>query len=57
MCEAARVVFASTVCYGDSFTPLYVDDVRTSQETRASTVCYGDIVPRWYLYIHISYIM
>jgi hypothetical protein len=29
---------------GDSFTVLYVDDVRTSQEThpRASTTCYGD---------------
>jgi hypothetical protein len=28
----------------DSFTILYVDDVRTSQEThiRAFTVCYGD---------------
>jgi hypothetical protein len=26
--------------YGDSFTFLYVSDVRTSQETHASTVCY-----------------
>jgi hypothetical protein len=26
---------------GDSFTLLYVDDVRTSQETQASTVSYG----------------
>jgi hypothetical protein len=26
--------------YGDSFTLLYVDDVRTSQETHASTVSY-----------------
>jgi hypothetical protein len=24
---------AATACYGDSFTFLYVDDVRTSQET------------------------
>jgi hypothetical protein len=29
--------------YGDSFTFLYVDDVRTSQEAHASTACYGDI--------------
>jgi hypothetical protein len=28
--------------YGDSFTFLYVDDVRTSQEAGASTVRYGD---------------
>jgi hypothetical protein len=26
--------WASTACYRDSFTFLYVDDVRTSQETR-----------------------
>jgi hypothetical protein len=34
----------STACYADSFTFLYVDDVRTSQETClwASTACYGD---------------
>jgi hypothetical protein len=32
---------ASTACYGDNFTFLYVD-VRTSQKTRASTACYGD---------------
>jgi hypothetical protein len=33
---------ASTACYGDSFTFLYVDDVRTSEETHllASTACY-----------------
>jgi hypothetical protein len=37
-------VWASTTCYGDSFTILYVDEVRTSQETHvwASTTCYGD---------------
>jgi hypothetical protein len=29
--------------YGDGFTPLYVDDVRTSQEAQASIVCYGNI--------------
>jgi hypothetical protein len=33
---------ASTVFYGKNFTLLYVDDVRTSQETQASTVCYGE---------------
>jgi hypothetical protein len=27
---------------GDIFTVLYLDDVRTSQETHVSTVCYGD---------------
>jgi hypothetical protein len=26
-------LWASTVCYGDSFTFLYVNDIRTSQET------------------------
>jgi hypothetical protein len=36
-------LWASTVCYGDSFTLLYVDDVRTSQETpKASTASYED---------------
>jgi hypothetical protein len=31
-------------CYGDSFTFLYIDHVRTSQETRlwSSMSCYGD---------------
>jgi hypothetical protein len=29
-------------CYGDGFTLLYVDYIRTSQETRASTACYWD---------------
>jgi hypothetical protein len=34
----------STACYGDSPILLYVDNVRTSQETYilASTACYGD---------------
>jgi hypothetical protein len=27
-------------CYGDNFTPLYIDDVRTSQEALAFTTCY-----------------
>jgi hypothetical protein len=37
-------LWASTACYGDSFTSLNVDDVRTSQGTHpwASTTCYGD---------------
>jgi hypothetical protein len=33
---------ASTACYWDSFTLLYVDDVRTSQETQDFTACYWD---------------
>jgi hypothetical protein len=39
-----RHLYASTACYGDSFTCLHVDDVRTSQKTHlyASTACYGD---------------
>jgi hypothetical protein len=34
----------STACYGGSFTFVYVDDVRTLQEThlRPSTACHGD---------------
>jgi hypothetical protein len=38
-------LYASTACYRDSFTLLYVDDVRTAQETRlwTSTGCYRDI--------------
>jgi hypothetical protein len=28
-------------CYRDSFTSLYVDDVRTSLEAHAFAVCYG----------------
>jgi hypothetical protein len=42
---------ASMACYRDSFTFLYVDDVRTSQNThlRASTVCYRDSIT--FLYV------
>jgi hypothetical protein len=38
------ILWASTICYGYRLTFLYVNDVRTSQETRilASTTCYGD---------------
>jgi hypothetical protein len=39
--RTSQETYASTVCYGSSFTFLYVDDIRTSQETYASTVCYG----------------
>jgi hypothetical protein len=35
-------MWASTACYGDSFTFLYVDYVRTSLEAQSSTACYGD---------------
>jgi hypothetical protein len=36
-------LWASTACYRDSFTILYVDGVRTSHKhVRASVVCYGD---------------
>jgi hypothetical protein len=44
MCEpkCITILWASTACYGDSFTILYVVDVRTSQQTHASTVSYGD---------------
>jgi hypothetical protein len=31
-------LWASTVCYGDNFTFVYVDDVRTSQETPMSSL-------------------
>jgi hypothetical protein len=34
-------VQASTASNGDSFTFLYVDYIRTSQETQAYTACYG----------------
>jgi hypothetical protein len=37
-------------CYGDSFTLLYVDDVRTSQEACITTVCYGDSFTLLYVY-------
>jgi hypothetical protein len=29
-------------CYGNSFTSLYVADVRTSQEAQTSMTCYGN---------------
>jgi hypothetical protein len=37
-------IWASAACYRDSFTFVYVDDVRNLQETHiwASTVCYRD---------------
>jgi hypothetical protein len=34
---------AFTACFGDSFTLVYVDDARTSQETHTSTAYYSDI--------------
>jgi hypothetical protein len=46
-----------TACYGDSFTFLYLNDVRTSQETRpwGSTGCYRDNLTFLYVYdIHTS---
>jgi hypothetical protein len=49
-CQHHTALFTSTVCYGDSFTSLYVDDVRTSQEAHASTVYYGDSFTC--LYVH-----
>jgi hypothetical protein len=41
--QLLKILWASTACYGDSFTFLYLADVRTSQETYlcASTACYG----------------
>jgi hypothetical protein len=47
-------LWACTVCYGDSYTFLYVHDVRTSQEKHlwASTVCCGDSYT--FLYVHMS---
>jgi hypothetical protein len=44
-----KLLWASTVCYGDSFT--YVADVPTSQETRlwTSTAPYEDSFP--FLYV------
>jgi hypothetical protein len=37
-------IWVFTVCYGDIFAILYVDDIRTSQEAHLwdFTVCYGD---------------
>jgi hypothetical protein len=40
------ILQTSTACYGASFTSLYVDDVRTSQEAHASTACYISLAPR-----------
>jgi hypothetical protein len=34
-------VWTSMVCYGESFTFVYVDNVRTSQEAWTTTVRYG----------------
>jgi hypothetical protein len=46
MCDAQHLTTlrTSTACYGDRFTFLYVDDVRTPYETYlpASTACYRD---------------
>jgi hypothetical protein len=39
--RTSQEAHASMVCYGDSFTFLYVDEFRTSQEAHASTACYG----------------
>jgi hypothetical protein len=49
--EHLTILWASTACYGDSFTFSYVDNVRTSQETHlcASTASYGDNVT--FLYV------
>jgi hypothetical protein len=46
-------LWTSTACYGDSFTYVYVDDVRTSQETHlcTSTACYGDSFT--YVYVNV----
>jgi hypothetical protein len=40
-------LWAPTACYGDSFTFLYVDDIRPWQDTQVweSTACYGDSYP------------
>jgi hypothetical protein len=35
---------------GDSFTVLYVDDVRTSLEAHSSTACYGDSFTFYFTY-------
>jgi hypothetical protein len=46
---------ASAACYGDSFTSLYVDNVRTSQGAHlwAFTVCCRDSFAYVYIYIYI----
>jgi hypothetical protein len=54
---AGYTPMTSTGCYGDSFTFLYVDDVRISEETHlwASTACYGDNVTLLYVdYVRTS---
>jgi hypothetical protein len=45
---------ASTACYGERVTFLYIDDVRTSQEPQASTVCYRDGVTFLYVDVRTS---
>jgi hypothetical protein len=42
ICEPTHMKHFSKACYGDRFTSLYVDDFRTSVETRVSTACYWD---------------
>jgi hypothetical protein len=46
-----KQVWISTGCYRGSFTGLYVDDVRTAQETRHITVCYGDSFTFYTMYM------
>jgi hypothetical protein len=38
------ILYDYTACYGDSFTILYIDDIRASQATQVwvSTACYGN---------------
>jgi hypothetical protein len=45
-------LWTATACYGDSFTFLYADDVRTSKEIHlwAYTACYGDCFIFLYVY-------
>jgi hypothetical protein len=49
-------VYGSTACYWDSFTFLYVDDVRASQKTHlwASTVCYGESFTLLQIYVNVA---
>jgi hypothetical protein len=45
-------LWASTDCYGDSFTFLYIDDVRTSQETHLwPSTAYRGIALLFFVYI------
>jgi hypothetical protein len=39
--QQPTTLYASTVCYGDSFTFLYVDEFRSQENLRASTARYG----------------